>query len=183
MGERVFYLAHRPVIGESAETAKIRIEYEASANECQTSTSLNESVETGPLLQNRLWDILIRSRFRPIILCSDIEKTFLQIRIRELQWGALRFHWVSNFDLNRIEVNRFTRLTFGLTQSLFIFEGMLKEYFTLIITYLCTQSSLKIQDQKNMPQIILKERRAHLASYTFFTRDVDQYKNTSLSQL
>ena len=33
-----------------------------------------------------------------------------------------------------------------------------------------------------MPQIILKERTAHLASYTFFTRDVDQYKNTSLSQ-
>ena len=84
VGERVFYLAHRPVIGESAETAKIRIEYEASANECQTSTSLNEYVETGPLLQNRLWDILIRSRFRPIILCGDIEKTFLQIRIREL---------------------------------------------------------------------------------------------------
>ena len=25
----------------------------------------------------------------------------------------------------------------------------------------------KIQDQKNMPQIILKERTAHLASYTF----------------
>ena len=34
-----------------------------------------------------------------------------------------------------------------------------------------------------MPQIILKERTAHLASYAFFTRDVDQYKNTSLSQL
>ena len=33
-----------------------------------------------------------------------------------------------------------------------------------------------------MPQIILKERTAHLASYTFFTRDVNQYKNTSLSQ-
>ena len=34
-----------------------------------------------------------------------------------------------------------------------------------------------------MPQIIFKERTAHLASYTFFTRDVDQYKNMSLSQL
>ena len=40
-----------------------------------------------------------------------------------------------------------------------------------------------MQDQKNMPQIILKERTAHLASYNFFTKDVDQYKNTSLSQL
>ena len=34
-----------------------------------------------------------------------------------------------------------------------------------------------------MPQIILKERTANVVSYTFFTRDVDQYQNTSLSQL
>ena len=34
-----------------------------------------------------------------------------------------------------------------------------------------------------MPQIILKERTANEVSYTFFKRDVGQYKNTSLSQL
>ena len=34
-----------------------------------------------------------------------------------------------------------------------------------------------------MSQIILKERTVHLGSQTFFTRDADQYKNTSLSQL
>ena len=28
-------------------------------------------------------------------------------------------------------------------------------------------STKKIQDQKNMPQIILKERKAHLASYFY----------------
>ena len=39
----------------------------------------------------------------------------------------------------------------------------------------------KIQDQKNIPQIILKERPAHLAIYTF--THVDQYQNTSLLQL
>ena len=34
-----------------------------------------------------------------------------------------------------------------------------------------------------MPQIILKERTAHLARYNFFTRDVNQYKNMPFSQL
>ena len=34
-----------------------------------------------------------------------------------------------------------------------------------------------------MPQIIVKERTAHLATYKFFTRDVDQYKITSISLL
>ena len=41
----------------------------------------------------------------------------------------------------------------------------------------------KIQGQKNMPQIFITERTAHLASYTFIARDVGQYKNKSLSQL
>ena len=34
-----------------------------------------------------------------------------------------------------------------------------------------------------MPQIIHKERTAHLTGYTLFTRDVNQYKNMSISQL
>ena len=34
-----------------------------------------------------------------------------------------------------------------------------------------------------MPQIIFKERTAHLVTYIFCTRDVDQYKNASFSQL
>ena len=44
VSERVFYLPHRPVI----------------------------SLETGPPLKNWLWDALIHSRFRPILLCGDI---------------------------------------------------------------------------------------------------------------
>ena len=112
------------MIRESAETTK-----KASAKAYETSTSLSECLETGRPLQNRLWDILIRSRFRPILPSGDIEKAFLQIRIRVPQRDALRFHWVSNLELYRIEVNRFSRLVFGLTQSPFILESTLKEHF------------------------------------------------------
>ena len=76
VSESVFYLSHRPVMTESAETTKIRIVYDASAKACQISTSLKKCVETRPPLQNRLWDILICSIFRPILLCGDIEKAF-----------------------------------------------------------------------------------------------------------
>ena len=41
----------------------------------------------------------------------------------------LRFHWVKNSDPSIIEINRFTRLVFGLIQSPFILEGTLKEHF------------------------------------------------------
>ena len=63
-----FYLLHRPVIRESAEKTQIRIFYDASAKPNKDSVSLNECLETGPPLQNSLWDILIRSRFRPILI-------------------------------------------------------------------------------------------------------------------
>ena len=38
------------------------------------------------------------------------------------------------------------------------------DYLSVSYDYVLTK---KIQDQKNMPQIILKEKAAHLASYTF----------------
>ena len=89
-----FYLPHRPVIREFVETTKIRNVYDASAKPNKDSISLNECLETGPPLQNSLWDILIRSRFRPILLCGDIENAFLQIRIQESERDVLRFHWI-----------------------------------------------------------------------------------------
>ena len=121
------------MIRESAEKTKIRIFYDASAKPNKDSVSLNGCQETGPPLQNSLWHILIRSCFRPILLCRDIEKAFLQIRIRESERDVLRFHWVKNSDPSVIEINRFTRLVFGLTQSPFILEGTLKEHFQYYI--------------------------------------------------
>ena len=128
-----FYLPHRPVIRESAETSKIRIVYDASAKPNKDSVSLNECLETDPPLQNSPWDILIRSRFRPILLCGYTEKAFLQIRIRESERDVSRLHWAKNSDPSVIEINRFTRLVFGLTQSPFILEGTLKEHFQYYI--------------------------------------------------
>ena len=72
---------------------------------------------------------MTRLRFRPILLCGDIEKAFLQLRIRESGRDVLRFHWVDSLESKIIEILRFTRLVFGLTQSPFILEGTLKKHF------------------------------------------------------
>ena len=127
--EKVFYLPHRPVIRTSTETTKIRILFDVLVKANKNYLSLNDCLKAGPLLQNSLWNILIRSRLRPILLCGDIEKTFLQIRIRESERNLLRFHWGKNQEPSVIEINRFTRILFGLTQFLFILEGALKEHF------------------------------------------------------
>ena len=123
-----FFMPHRPVIREDAESTKLRVVYDASAKS-ESGYSLNDCLEKGPSLQNKLWDILIRTRFRPVILCADIQKAFLQIRIREEERESLKFHWIESLTNKSIQTCRFTRLLFGLNQSPFILEGTLRTHF------------------------------------------------------
>ena len=123
-----FFLPHRPVIRQNAESAKLRVVYDASAKS-GSGYSLNDLLEKGPSLPNKFWDSLIRTRFRPVILCADIEKAFLQILIKEKERESLKFHWIQNLTNNTIQNLRFTRLVFGLNQSPFILEETLKTHF------------------------------------------------------
>ena len=67
---RESFICHiqRPVIRESAKTTKLRIVYDASSKPIKNSASLNDYLETGPSLQDSLWDILVRPRFKPIFV-------------------------------------------------------------------------------------------------------------------
>ena len=96
-----FYLPHKLVFREGAETTKL-IVYDASAKSSRESLSLNECLEKGPPLQNLLWNILIRNRFKPFAITADIQKAFLQIRIRESDRDAFRFHWIKSQDINQL---------------------------------------------------------------------------------
>ena len=100
-------------------TTKLRVVYDASAKASESTVCLNKCVETGPPLQNSLYDILMRPPMRPIILCGDIQKAFWQIRIIELERNLLRFHWIKNLDSNVVEINRFTRLVLPARNALF----------------------------------------------------------------
>ena len=125
----MFYLPHRTVIRESTETTKLRIAYDTFSKQTKNSAFQNDCLETGPSLQNLLWDTLLRSLCKTILLYGDIEKAFLQIRIRECERNFLHFQWVKNCDLNYVGIDRFTRLVFGLTQSPLIPETTLKAHF------------------------------------------------------
>ena len=128
--ERKFYIPHKPVIKESAETTKVRVVFDASAKETDEAPSLNDLLETGPALQNLLWAILIRNRFKPVALSADLRQAFLQVRIRESDRDVLRFHWIDEEDPSKVVVYRFTRAPFGLNQSPFLLGGTLDQHLT-----------------------------------------------------
>ena len=49
-----FYIPHKPVVKQSAETTKLRIVYDALPKPTKASPSLNECSEVGPALKNML---------------------------------------------------------------------------------------------------------------------------------
>ena len=122
-----FYIPHKAVVKNSAESMKLRIVYDASAKESRTSPSLNDCLNPGPSLQNHLWSILVRSRFLPVLLIGDLEKAFLQVQIKESERDALRFHWRGPENAET-SVYRFTRALFGLTCSPFLLGGVIVEH-------------------------------------------------------
>ena len=88
--QRVFYIPHKPVVRETATTTKLRIVFDASAKPSEGGPSLNDCLETGPPLQNLLWDVLVRNHLKPVALAADIKQAFLQVRIRPEDRDVLR---------------------------------------------------------------------------------------------
>ena len=127
---REFYLPHKLVVRESAESTNVRIVYDASAKANDDSLSLNDCLETGLPLQNLVWNILVRNRFKPVALAADLKQAFLQIRIQKKDRDALRFHWISEENPSEIEVYRFTRALFWLNQPPFLLGRTLEQHLS-----------------------------------------------------
>ena len=128
-----FYIPHKGVTRENAESTKLRIVDDASAKEKENQPSLNDCLNPGPPLQNRLWDIHVRSRFYPVLLTGDLKKAFLQVRIKNEERDSLRFRWRPP-NSSTTAVLRFTRALFGMTCSPFLLGGVISQH-------LCTWES------------------------------------------
>ena len=128
---REFYIPHKGVVRETAESTKLRIVYDASARAWDGAPSLNECLNTGPPLQNQLWSVLIRGRFNPVAITGEIKKAFLQVRIRPEERDALRFHWLKNVETKEVETLWFTRALFGLGPSPFLLGGVIEQHLDI----------------------------------------------------
>ena len=114
------------MIREHGERTKLKVGYYASSKQNMNESSLNECLKKGSPLQNMLWDVLVRNRMKPVALCADLRKAFLQTRIRVCERDILRFHRIKNQSVSDTEILRFMRLVFGLIQSPFILEATLQ---------------------------------------------------------
>ena len=112
----------------TAESTKLRIVYDASARAFNSAPSLNDCLNTGPPLQNKLWSVLVRGHFNPVAITGDLQKAFLQVRVKEIDRDAMHFHWHQD-EQSPLETLRFTRALFGLAPSPFLLGGVIEMHF------------------------------------------------------
>ncbi|KAG1680465.1 hypothetical protein GQR58_012386 [Nymphon striatum] len=123
----IFYMPHRPVVKKSSATTKVRPVFDASAKDCN-GTSLNDCLDPGPSLLPDLVNVLLRFRRWPIALCADIEKAFLQIKLKKSDKDFHRFLLQTNNEIRHL---RFNRVAFGVNCSPFMLNAVIKFHLSL----------------------------------------------------
>ena len=87
-----YYLHHHAVLKESAMTS-LRIVFNASAKTVPNSVSLNQALETGPSLTEKLLHSLVNFRVGRYGILADIGKAFLHIGLQLKDHDYVKFLW------------------------------------------------------------------------------------------
>ncbi|XP_055526989.1 uncharacterized protein LOC129719622 [Wyeomyia smithii] len=118
-------LPHHPVVKQESTTTKVRVVFDAS---CKTATgvSLNDILLTGPVEQEDLRSIILRSRTRQIMLVSDVEKMFRQIEINAADRPLQSILWRTDSSKNA-ETYELTTVTYGTRPAPFLATRILKQ--------------------------------------------------------
>ena len=127
--EKVHYLPHHAVVvRQEKKTTKLRVVYDASAR--SNGPSLNDCLHSGPKLDQKIFDFLLRFRLHRCAVMADIEKAFLMISMTQQDRDALRFLWFDDiFKPDPVQiVLRFTRVVFGVCSSPFLLNATIRHH-------------------------------------------------------
>ncbi|KAI5738661.1 hypothetical protein M8J77_009685 [Diaphorina citri] len=122
MHKSAHYLPHHHVL-KTGSTTPVRPVFDASAKE-KGGVSLNECLEKGPDLIEKIPSCLARFRQGKIGISGDIEKAFLQISLSDKDRDFLRFLWID--EDGKPLVYRHCRVVFGVSPSPFLLESSIK---------------------------------------------------------
>lgn len=91
-GDPIVYLPHHGVLRQESVTTKLRVVFDGSAKS-DTGVSLNDCLKVGPVIQDELFNIILRFRLHNIVFIADISKMYRQIDIHEMQRNLQRIVW------------------------------------------------------------------------------------------
>ncbi|XP_069194216.1 uncharacterized protein [Procambarus clarkii] len=120
------YLPHHSVMKDSV-TTPIHIVFSCSAKVKANSVYLNECLQKGSSLTQRLHDVLLRFRTGIFAYTADISKAFLRVGLQEEDCDFTKFLWIKDpLDPNSDVITyRFASVLFGAISSPFLLQAML----------------------------------------------------------
>ena len=124
---RGYYMPHHAVTKDSV-TTPVRVVFNASAKLKTRDLSLNDILETGPSLTEKLIDSLLNFRVGKYALIADISKAFLRVGLQEIDRDYVRFLWSDDLDTPP-KTFRFKSVPFGSTSSPFLLQATLLKHF------------------------------------------------------
>ncbi|XP_071576444.1 uncharacterized protein [Temnothorax nylanderi] len=114
----IYYLPHHGVYKLDSTTTKLRVVFNASSR-CPNGLSINDTLLSGPKLQQDLFAILLRFRAEPVALTADVKQMFRQIWINPEQFNYQRIVWRFSESDPTLDYLLET-VTFGFTSSPFL---------------------------------------------------------------
>ncbi|KAK6761504.1 hypothetical protein RB195_022538 [Necator americanus] len=155
-GEVVRYLAHQAVVTPHKETTSVVFDTSAHLS---NFSSLNDVLYQGPVILQKMWDILLRFRFGDVAIISNVEKAFLQVRLHPKDRNATRFMWVRGIHqpLTRENLVFFwlPRVPFGLNCSPFLLAGTIVHHLR---THVEDQLAMEIEDNTCVDNLVVTKR-------------------------
>ncbi|CAK9827469.1 hypothetical protein ANTRET_LOCUS5158 [Anthophora retusa] len=119
-----YYLPHHGVIKASSNTTKLRVVFDGSA-ETTSGVSLNDTLHTGPKIQDDLLYILLRFRTHQYVITGDIEKMYRQFLVRPQDCKYQRILWRDHSG--KIQTYELNTVTFGLSAAPYLAIRCLKQ--------------------------------------------------------
>ncbi|XP_075162915.1 uncharacterized protein LOC142235550 [Haematobia irritans] len=113
-----YFLPHHYVHKEDSTTTKLRVVFDGSAK-TTTGLSLNDTLHSGPTIQSKLFDILIRFRFFKIALSGDICKMYRCVYVTHPDDYLQCILW-RNDPQNEIQIYILNTVTYGTKPAAFL---------------------------------------------------------------
>ncbi|XP_075157744.1 uncharacterized protein LOC142231011 [Haematobia irritans] len=115
---KTYFLPHHCVHKEDSTTTKLRVVFDGSAK-TTTGLSLNDTLHSGPTIQSKLFDILIRFRFFKIALGGDICKMYRCVYVAHPDDYLQCILW-RNDPQNEIKIYKLNTVTYGTKPAAFL---------------------------------------------------------------
>ncbi len=122
---RRFFIPHLPVLRPESTTTKLRVVFNASANN-SSGVSLNQVLMVGPTLQPELFDILLHFRMYRVAFAADISRMYRQIAVHPDDCCFQSILWRSSTD-QPIITYELTTLTQGTAPASYIATKCLQQ--------------------------------------------------------